>query len=120
MPQPCGKCRFSALSGRNGRVPDFAGHPMASFRPETHKTLIALIQQQRKAKKLSLRKVVARLPEWMNFQFSTLGKIERGVRDVSYAELREIARVIDTTVAALDQRVDEIEAAKAKAARRKR
>jgi transcriptional regulator with XRE-family HTH domain len=90
---------------------------MASFRPETHKTLVSLLIEQRKAKKLSLRKVVSRLPEWMNFQFSTLGKIERGVRDVSYAELREIARVLGTSVAALDVRVDEIEAAKAKAAR---
>jgi hypothetical protein len=77
-------------------------------------------RQQRQAKKLSLRNVVARLPEWMDFQFSTLGKIECGVRDVSYVELREIARVIGTAVSALDQRVDDIEAAKAKAARRKR
>ena len=44
-------------------------------------------------------------------------------RDVSYAELREIARVLGTSVAALDLRVDEILAATDRAAhglRRKR
>jgi len=45
---------------------------MPSYRPESHKTLIALLRQERKARKLSLRKAVARLPEWMNFQYSTL------------------------------------------------
>ena len=93
---------------------------MASFRPEAHKTLVALIIEQRKARKLSLRQVVSRLPDWMNFQFTTLQKIESGARDVGYAELREIARVLGTSVAALDLRVDEIEAAKVKATRRKR
>ena len=93
---------------------------MASFRPETHKTLVSLLIEQRKAKKLSLRKVVSRLPEWMGFQFSTMGKIERGERDVSYAELREIAQVLGTSVATLALRVEEIVAAKDQAAGRAR
>lgn len=93
---------------------------MASFRPETHKTLVALLLEQRKTKRLSLRKVVAALPEWMAFEFSTLGKIERLERDISYAELRELAHVLGTTVAELDQQVDAIGRAKDKANRRKR
>jgi transcriptional regulator with XRE-family HTH domain len=96
---------------------------MASFRPETHKTFVALLIEQRKARKLSLRRVVSKLPDWMNFQFTTLQRIEAGARDVSYAELREIAQVLGTSVAALDLRVDEILAAKERAAhgtRRKR
>lgn len=88
---------------------------MASFRPETHKTLVALLVEWRKARKLSLRQVVSRLPDWMNFKFTTLQKIESGARDVAYSELREIAQVLGTSVADLDRRIDEIEAAKNRA-----
>jgi len=90
---------------------------MASFRPETHKTLVSLLIEQRTARKLSLRQVVSRLPDWMNFKFTTLQKIEAGARDVSYAELREIAQVLGTSVAALALRVEEILAAQEEVAR---
>ena len=56
----------------------------------------------------------------MGFEFSTLGNIERLERDAAYAELREIARIYDTTVPKLDQEVDAIEGAKDRAGRRKR
>jgi len=53
-----------------------------------------------------LESVVAKLPVWMGFDFSTLARIERGVRKVSYPELREIATVLGTTVGELDAQVD--------------
>jgi hypothetical protein len=116
MPLPCGCTDFRYLRGELEECPSFTGHSMASFRPETHKTLISLLLEQRAARKLSLRQVVSRLPDWMHFKFTTLQKIEAGARDVSYAELREIAKVLGTSVAALDLRVEEIVVAKDKAA----
>jgi transcriptional regulator with XRE-family HTH domain len=56
--------------------------------------------------RLSLQRVVAKLPVSMGFDFSTLARIERGVRKVSYPELREIATVLGTTVGELDAQVD--------------
>lgn len=90
------------------------GHSMASFRPETHKTLVSLLIEKRKEKGLSLRNVTAKLPDWMGYQFSTLAKIERGERDISYAELRELAQVLGTDVTTLATRVEEIVTAKLK------
>jgi transcriptional regulator with XRE-family HTH domain len=93
----------------------FAGHTMPSFRPESHKTLVELLKKRRRAKRWSLKLVVARLPAWVNFDFSKLARIERGVRDVSYAELREIAIALKTTIGDLDDEVDAVLAAKSKA-----
>jgi transcriptional regulator with XRE-family HTH domain len=42
----------------------------------------------------------------MGFDFSTLARVERGVRKVSYPELRKIATVLGTTVGELDAQVD--------------
>lgn len=94
---------------------DFAGHTMPSFRPDSHKTLIELLKKRRKAKRWSLELVVARLPRWVNFDFSKLARVERGVRDVSYSELREIAIALKTTIGELDDEVDAVLAAKIKA-----
>jgi hypothetical protein len=47
-------------------------------------------------------------------------QIEAGARDVSYGELREIATVLGTSVAALALRIEEIVAAKDQAAGRAR
>lgn len=55
---------------------------------------------------LSLEEVVARLPTWMGFDFSTLARAERGVRKLSYPELRELAFVLGTTIGELDAQVD--------------
>jgi hypothetical protein len=63
-------------------------------------------------------KLLADRGETLYSRFAVLG-----ARDISYAELREIAKVLGTSVAALDLRVEEIIAAKEHAAgpvRRKR
>jgi len=91
---------------------NFQASSLSTFNREPHKALVQLLKQQRKARKLSLRKVVKLLPPWLKFEFQTLHKIEAGRRNVTYTELREIARVLGTSVAALDGRVDEIVAAK--------
>jgi transcriptional regulator with XRE-family HTH domain len=88
---------------------------MASFRPESHKTLVQRLRALRKEKHWSLEVVAARLPGWMDFDFSKLARVERCVRDVSYAELREIARALETSIAELDAHVNEVLGAKARA-----
>lgn len=86
---------------------DFVGHLMPSFRPESHKTMAEQLRHRRKVVlKLSLEEVVEQLPPWMGFDFSTLARLERGVRKVSYPELREIAIVLKTTIGELDAQVD--------------
>jgi transcriptional regulator with XRE-family HTH domain len=93
--------------GRHGSVLDFVGHPMPSFRPDSHKTMAEQLRHRRKVVlRLSLEEAVEQLPKWMGFDFSTLARIERGVRKVSYPELRELAIVLETTVGELDAQVD--------------
>jgi transcriptional regulator with XRE-family HTH domain len=90
---------------------------MASFRPDTHKTLATLLRKTRREKRLSLARVASRLPTWMHFDHSKLGRVERGERDVSYAELREIAKAIETTIGDLVNAVEDIIAAKRRVSR---
>ena len=85
---------------------------MPSYRPESHKTLVQLIRKARKAKGLVLETVVKRLPAWMNFDAAKLSRVERGQRDVSYSELREIALAIDSDIRVLVNEVEDILAAK--------
>lgn len=91
--------------------PLFAGAQMA-FLPESHKTLITLLRYERKSRVLSLVTVAARLPAWMKFDFSKLARIERGQRDVSYGELREIAKALGTDIVSVVAQVEYIIAAK--------
>ena len=80
---------------------------MPSFRPESHKVMAEQLRHRRKVVlKLSLEEVVDQLPKWMGFDFSTLARAERGVRKVSYPELRELAMVLKTTIGDLDAQVD--------------
>lgn len=99
---------------------DFAGHSLKSFRPESHKTLVALLRQRRKDRQMTLKEVAAKVPTWMKFDFSKLARIERSVRNVSYAELREIAKALGTDVSTLSAQVEEIIRAKSGAGRKKR
>ena len=69
-----------------------------SYRSEAHKVLVGLLRQKRKAKHLSLEVAAARMPAWMHFDFSRLARVERGERDLTYQELREIAKVVGSTI----------------------
>jgi len=83
-----------------------------SFRPESHKLLADRLRQRRKKElKLSLEVVANRLPAWMHFDHSKLARVERAERDVSYAELREIAISLETTIGELDGYVARVLAA---------
>jgi len=103
--------------GANWKSAQFQRALMASFRPQTHRIMAGLLKQHRRALKLSYRKVVDRLPEWMAFKFTTLQKIEKLSRDISYAELREIALVLGTSAEELSRAVETILAAKERASK---
>jgi transcriptional regulator with XRE-family HTH domain len=82
--------------------------------------LIQLLREKRKAQRLSLEVVAARMPPWSHFDFSRLGRVERGTRDVTYQELREIAKAIGTSITELVGEVESILAAKSRVDRPRR
>lgn len=84
---------------------------MTSFRNGTHAALVAVLISQRKALKLTLRAVAARMPKYLGWDHTTLAKIEKGRRNVSFVEARELARVLGTNLAGLELAVDALESA---------
>jgi hypothetical protein len=80
----------------------FGGASMAGFRTQAYFALVEALISQRRARKLALRKVVALMPEWLEWDHSTLHKIEKGKRDISFVEARALAIVLGTTIAELD------------------
>jgi hypothetical protein len=86
---------------------------MATFRNGAYDALIETLIAQRKSKKgMTLRKMAKLLPEWLGFDWSTLHKIEKKRRDLSFVEGQELAKVLDTTVGELDAKAKEIAAAR--------
>ena len=90
----------------------------AEFSTGIAQTMAELIRHRRKKiLKLSLEEVVDQLPTWMGFDFGTLARAERGVRKLSYPEVRELAIVLKTTIGELDAEVDFVLQAKKTAER---
>jgi hypothetical protein len=85
--------------------------PMTSFRNGTHAALVAVLISQRKALKLTLRTVAARMPKYLGWDHTTLVKIEKGRRNVSFVEARELARILGTNLAGLEVAVEALESA---------
>lgn len=83
--------------------------PMTSFRNGTHAAFIAVLISQRKALKLTLRTVAARMPRYLGWDHTTLAKIEKGRRNVSFVESRALARALETNIAAIDVAVEALE-----------
>ena len=90
---------------------------MTSFRNVTHTALIAVLSSQRKALKLTLRTVAARMPKYLAWDHTTLAKIENGRRNVSFVEVRELAKILDTNLATLDLAIEALENADYQASR---
>ena len=78
------------------------GASTVGFKTQAYFALVEALISQRKARKLTLRKVVALMPEWLEWDHSTLHKIEKGKRDISFVEVQALAIVLGTTVAELD------------------
>ncbi|HEY4215017.1 MAG TPA: helix-turn-helix transcriptional regulator [Steroidobacteraceae bacterium] len=89
---------------------------MTSFRNGTHAALIAVLISQRKALKFTLRTVAARMPKYLGWDHTTLVKVEKGRRNVSFVEARELAKVLETNLAGLDLAVEALENASHEAA----
>ena len=85
--------------------------PMTSFRNGTHAALVAVLISQRKALKLTLRTVAGRMPKYLGWDHTTLVKVEKGRRNVSFVEARELARILGTNLAGLELAVDALESA---------
>jgi transcriptional regulator with XRE-family HTH domain len=82
---------------------------LTSFRNGTHAALIAVLSSQRKALKLTLRTVAARMPRHLAWDHTTLAKVENGRRNISWVEARELAKILETNLAGLDLAVAALE-----------
>ena len=51
------------------------------------------------------------MPKYLGWDHTTLAKIEKGRRNVSFVEARELARVLGTNLAGLELAVDALESA---------
>ena len=90
-------------------MPDSLRHRLTTFRNGTHSALLAVLISQRKALKLTVRTVAARMPEHLGWDHTTLVKIETGRRNISFVEARELARILQTNLAALELAVEALE-----------
>ena len=91
--------------------------PMTSFRNGTHAALVAVLISQRRALKLTLRAVASRMPKYLGWDHTTLVKVEKGRRNVSFVEARELARILGTNLAGLEVAVEALEGAQDQATR---
>jgi transcriptional regulator with XRE-family HTH domain len=85
------------------------GHRLTTFRNGTHAALIAVLISQRKALKLTVRTVAARMPEHLGWDHTTVVKVETGRRNISFVEARELARILETNLAGLELAVEALE-----------
>lgn len=82
---------------------------MTTFRNTTHAALIAVLSSQRKALKLSVRTVAARMPRHLGWDHTTLVKIEKGRRNISFIETRALAPILELNVATIDLSLEALE-----------
>jgi transcriptional regulator with XRE-family HTH domain len=68
-----------------------------------------VLNSQRKALKLTLRTVAARMPKHLGWDHTTLVKVETGRRNISFVEARALAAILDTNVAGLDLAIKALE-----------
>ena len=84
---------------------------MTTFRNGTHAALLAVLISQRKALKLTVRSVAARMPEHLGSDHTTLVKVETGRRNISFVEARELARILGTNLSGLELAVEALQSA---------
>ena len=59
----------------------------------------------------SLTALAGRMPKYLGWDHTTLVKVEKGRRNVSFVEARELARILGTNLAGLELAVDALESA---------
>jgi transcriptional regulator with XRE-family HTH domain len=87
----------------------FQEAPMTTFRNTTHAALIAVLSSQRKGLKLTVRSVAARMPKHLGWDHTTLVKIEKGRRNISFVETRELAPILELNIATIDLSMEALE-----------
>ena len=82
---------------------------MTTFRNGTHAALIAVLSSQRKALKLTTRKVASLMPKHLGWDHTTLTKVETGRRNISFVEVRALAPILELNVATIDLSIEALE-----------
>lgn len=65
---------------------------------------MSVLVAARKKAGLTQRGVAERLPGWLEWIHTTVGKVEKGRRNLSFVEAREYAKVVGITIAVVDKR----------------
>ena len=81
-----------------------------NFRNGAYDALVEALRARREALGLSQMGVAAALPKWLGLDHTMLNKIEHKTRNVSFIEVRELAKVLRTPVAEIDATAAELEA----------
>lgn len=56
-----------------------------------NRAIVTVLTASRREAGLTQRQLAERLPDWLGWDHTTLGKVEKGRRRADYVELREIA-----------------------------
>lgn len=87
-------------------------------RSRAHAAVIEALAAARERSGLTHREVADRLPSWLGFVHTTVGKILTGRRSLSFVEAQELCRVLGITVAELDRQA--VQLLEARVPRRKK
>jgi len=82
---------------------------MTTFRNETHAALIALLESHRKSLKLTMKQVAAQMPDYFGWDHTTVAKIAKGRRNISFVETRALAEVYETNIASIDLAIEALQ-----------
>lgn len=82
-----------------------------SVRTRAHDAVVSVLVAAREQAGLTQRDIAKRLPAWLEWIYTTVAKVEKGRRNLSFVEVREYAKVVGVTVAMVDKRATRLAAA---------
>lgn len=88
-------------------------------RSRAYAAVIEALAAAREKTGLTHREIADRLPAWLGFVHTTVGKILTGRRSLSFVEAQELCRVLGITVEELDRRAVQIAEARRQVRRKK-
>jgi transcriptional regulator with XRE-family HTH domain len=82
-----------------------------SVRTRAHDAVVSVLVGAREKAGITQRELADRLPAWLEWGHTTVAKIETNRRNLSFVEVREIAKVLGMDIATVDRRAAELAAA---------
>ena len=82
-----------------------------AVRTRAHNAVVSILVAARLEAGLTQRQLADRLPAWLEWIHTTVAKVEKGRRNLSFVEVREYAKVVGITIAMVDKRAADLAAA---------